>query len=274
MTDDELTELFTHVADPAWLLARGVFATEGRHVTRRLLTSQRFTVIALLLTPTAEVALAPELNALPPEQRPTLVVKSQAELDALTKFRLHQGCVAFAERRPLPAWEPSHTDSGVSVLLERVRDPDNVGSIIRSASAMGVRAILMGPECADPFYRKAIRTSMGAVLTATVVAATPWPDVLAQLKASGHTLVATTPDPQAPDIEDVALGLRTADRGLRTVARPLVLLVGSEGDGLTSEAREAADVEARIPMTTEVDSLNVGVATAIAVYALSRRKTS
>ncbi|MDA1185297.1 MAG: RNA methyltransferase [Acidobacteria bacterium] len=266
MTDDELTEIFIHVADPAWLLARGVFASEGRHVTRRLLTSQRFTVIALLLTPTAEAALAPELAALPPERRPTLIVKSQAELDALTKFRLHQGCVAFAERRPLPAWQSSHTDSGVSVLLERVRDPDNVGSIIRSASAMGVRAILMGPECADPFYRKAIRTSMGAVLTATVVAATPWPEVLAQLKASGHTLVATTPDPAAPDIED--LGPRTADGG------PLVLLVGSEGDGLTPEARAAADVEARIPMTTEVDSLNVGVATAIAVYALSRRKTS
>lgn len=266
MTDDELTEIFTHVADPAWLLAHGVFAAEGRHVTRRLLTSRRFIVIALLLTPTAEAALAPELNALPPEQRPTLVVKSQADLDALTKFRLHQGCVAFAERRPLPVWEPSHTDSGVSVLLERVRDPDNVGSIIRSAAAMGVRAILMGPECADPFYRKAIRTSMGAVLTTTVVAATPWPAVLAQLKASGHILVATTPDPAAPDIEDC--GPRTADGG------PIVLLVGSEGEGLTPEAREAADVEARIPMSTEVDSLNVGVATAVAVYALSRRKTS
>jgi len=267
VTDDELTDIFTHVADPAWLLARGVFAAEGRHVTRRLLTSQRFTVIALLLTPTAESALASELAALPPDRRPTLVVKSQAELDALTKFRLHQGCVAFAERRPLPLWEPSHTAEGLSVLLERVRDPDNVGSIIRSAAAMGVRAILMGPECADPFYRKAIRTSMGAVLTARVVAATPWPDVLTQLKASGHTLVATTPDPAAPDIEDVALGLRTADRG------PIVLLVGSEGDGLTPETRRAADVEARIPMTTEVDSLNVGVATAIAVYALSRRTT-
>jgi len=284
VTDDELTDIFTHVADPDWLLARGVFAAEGRHVTRRLLTSQRFTVIALLLTPTAEAALAPELTALPPERRPTLIVKSQAELDALTKFRLHQGCVAFAERRPLPAWEPSHTADGLSVLLERVRDPDNVGSIIRSAAAMGVRAILMGPECADPFYRKAIRTSMGAVLTATVVAATPWPDVLAQLKASGHTLVATTPDPTAPDIEDVvrtevpgfspAHG-RAEARPLRKtiVGGPIVLLVGSEGDGLTPETRRAADVEARIPMTTEVDSLNVGVATAIAVYALSRRTT-
>lgn len=258
MTSADLIEVFSHVADPAWLLRRGLFVAEGRHVTRRLLASSRFTVVALLVTPAAEAALADVLGALPPERRPPLVVKPQAELDALTKFRLHQGCVAFAERRPLPAWEPGQTQAGLSVLLERVRDPDNVGSIIRSAAAMGVRAVLMGPECADPFYRKAIRTSMGAVFTLPVIDAAPWPAVLDDLKAAGHTLVATTPDPAAPAIETIAHGR-------------IVLLVGSEGEGLTPQARQAAHVEARIPMSTEVDSLNVAVATAVAVYALSRR---
>lgn len=262
MTTDDLFEIATHTADPAWLVARGVFVAEGRHVTRRLLATPRFTVVGLLVTPTAEAALADVIDALPPLRRPRVVVQSQADLDALTKFRLHQGCVAFAEREPLPAWTPEHTTGGLSVLLERVRDPDNVGSIARSASAMGARALLMGPECADPFYRKAIRTSMGAVLTSAVVSATPWPDVLQQLKASGHRLVATTPDPTAPDIE--ASGLHSPDRGW-------VLLVGSEGEGLSAEARRLADVEARIPMASDVDSLNVAVATAVAVYALSRR---
>lgn len=262
MTTDDLFEIATHTADPAWLVARGVFVAEGRHVTRRLLATPRFAVVGLLVTPTAEAALADVIEALPSSRRPRVVVKSQADLDVLTKFRLHQGCVAFAERQSLPAWTPDHTTGGLSVLLERVRDPDNVGSIARSASAMGVRALLMSAECADPFYRKAIRTSMGATLTSTIVSATPWPDVLHQLKASGHRLVATTPDPSAPDIAD--LGPRTADRGM-------VLLVGSEGEGLSPEARRAADVEARIPMANDVDSLNVAVATAVAVYALSRR---
>lgn len=262
MTATDLTDLFTHTADPAWLLANGLFVAEGRHVTRRLLETPRFATVALLLTPTAEAAMRDAIDALPEDRRPAVVVKSQADLDALTRFRLHQGCVAFARRLPLALWRPEDTQGGLSVLLERVRDPDNVGSIIRSSAAMGVRAILIGPECADPFYRKAIRTSMGAVLTSTVIAAEPWPDVLNQLKASGHMLVAATPDPAAPEIDAVA-----ADRAT-------VLLVGSEGEGLTMAARQAADTEARIPMSTSVDSLNVAVATAVAVYALTRRKTS
>lgn len=272
MTTDDLSEIATHTADPAWLLARGVFVAEGRHVTRRLLAAPQFTVLGLMVTPTAEAALADVIESLPPDRRPRVVVTPQADLDALTTFRLHQGCVAFAERRPLSAWTPMHTAGGLSVLLERVRDPDNVGSIARSASAMGVRTLLMGPECADPFYRKAIRTSMGAVLATTIVTAAPWPDVLQQLKAAGQTLVATTPDPSAPDIEDC--GLRPCLRhgyGGQAADRGLILLVGSEGEGLSAEARQAADIEARIPMANDVDSLNVAVATAVAVYALSRR---
>lgn len=262
MSGPDLADVFAHVADPAWLARQGLFVAEGRHVTRRLLASPRFAVVGLLVTPTAHASLAGALAAMPQDRRPPVLERSQAELDALTRFRLHQGCVAVAVRQALPLWTPDHTRGGLSVLLERVRDPDNVGSIIRSASVLGARAFLMGPECADPFYRKAVRTSMGTVIGATVVAAEPWPDVLRQLAASGHTLVATTPDPAAPPIETVAEA---------RVPQSMVLLVGSEGEGLTAEARRAADVEARIPMSTEVDSLNVAVATAVAVYALSRR---
>jgi tRNA G18 (ribose-2'-O)-methylase SpoU len=268
VTDRSLTDVFTHTADPAWLLAHGLFATEGRHCTRRLLASGRYRVVAVLVTPTAEAALADVIDTIPAAQRPPIIVKSQPELNELTTFRLHQGCVAYAERVPLPVWQPAHTLGGLSILLERVRDPDNVGSIARSASAMGVRALLMSPECADPFYRKAVRTSMGAVLTSTIVDASPWPDVLEALKASGHTLIATTPDVSAAPIDVVARDLAGA-KAPALHGRSLVLLVGSEGDGLSPEALKAADIHARIPMTTAVDSLNVGVATAVAVYALT-----
>ncbi len=266
MTTRNLTDIFTHTADPAWMLANGLFVTEGRHCTRRLLATPCFKVVALLVTPTAESALADVINTIPPADRPPVIVKSQGDLDALTKFRLHQGCVAFAERQPLPTWESSLTQGGLSVLFERVHDPDNVGSIARTAADLGVRALLMSPECADPFYRKAVRTSMGAVLTSTILDAAPWPDVLSALKASGHTLIATTPDPAAMDIADLSL-----EAPGFSPARSIVLMVGSEGAGLTSETRAAADLQVRIPMSAAVDSLNVAAATAIAVYALSRR---
>jgi tRNA G18 (ribose-2'-O)-methylase SpoU len=107
---------------------------------------------------------------------------------------------------------------------------------------------------------------MGAVLTSTILDASPWPDVLSALKASGHTLIATTPDPAAMDIADLS-----SEAPGFSPARSIVLMVGSEGAGLTAETRAAADVQVRIPMSAAVDSLNVAAATAIAVYALTRR---
>ncbi len=258
MTTSELQTLLTHTADPRWLLAEGYFVAEGRSVVRRLMAAGSFDVRALVLTPPAEAAMADLLDALPVDERPMLQAMSQAEMDALTGFRLHQGCVAFARRRLLPEWEPAHLADGLSILLERVRDPDNVGSIMRSAAALGVRTIVLGPECADPFYRKAVRTSMGAIFSLTLVRAEPWPGVLTTMRAAGARLLATTPD------AGVALDDVPANNA------PAVLMVGSEGDGLSAEALAAADVSVRIPMSNAIDSLNVGVATAIAVYALQR----
>ncbi|MCC7186365.1 MAG: RNA methyltransferase [Acidobacteria bacterium] len=259
--------MFAHTGDPDWLRANGLFVGEGRQVARRLLASAYHTV-AMLLTPSAEAVMREAVDALPADRQPVVDVCSQAEMTALTGYRLHQGCVAIAERAPLPAWTSLAGASGLVVALERVRDPDNVGSIARSASALGAAGVIIGPECADPLYRKAVRTSMGALVTMPVVSGEPWPETLAGLAAAGYTLVATTPDEAAPTIQTVSADLAHAGRDRR-----VVLLVGSEGEGLTEEARRAAHVEARIPMAPGVmDSLNVAVATAVAIYALRERQ--
>lgn len=258
MTTSELQELLSHTADPRWLLAEGYFVAEGRSVVRRLMAAGTFDVRALVLTPPAEAAMADLLDALPVDERPALQVMSQADMDALTGFRLHQGCVAFARRPELATWKSAHLADGFSILLERVRDPDNVGSIMRSAAALGVRTIVLGPECADPFYRKAVRTSMGAIFSLSLVRAEPWPEVLTTMRAAGARLMATTPDVGVA-LDDVALD-----------GAPIVLMVGSEGEGLSADVVSAADLRVRIPMSNAIDSLNVGVATAIAVYALQR----
>jgi tRNA G18 (ribose-2'-O)-methylase SpoU len=250
---------FAHIRDAAWLEAHGWFVAEGRHVTRRLLQSQHFETAAILLTQVAFDAMRDVVSG-----RADVYIQTPAQMDALTGFRLHQGCVSVAAREPRPLWNTVPSPPGLSVCLERVRDPDNVGSIVRSAAALGATRVLIGPDCADPFYRKAIRTSMGAVFTVPIVDASPWPDVIADLRASGHCVVATTPDVSAVPIGEVLAGQRL-DR--------IVLLVGSEGDGLSEGAASAADVRARIPMVPGADSLNVGVATAVALYALSARST-
>ena len=96
-------------------------------------------------------------------------------------------CIAAAW--PSPNGPPSCDGDVLStgqcvVVLERVVDADNVGSVFRSAEAFGVDAVLLSPGCCDPFYRKAIRTSSGAVLMVPLAAAAPWPDALDRLRTA------------------------------------------------------------------------------------------
>lgn len=260
MTDDSPEPAFARIGDPDWLKASDLFVAEGRHVTRRLLQSPNHRATAVLVTPTALDAIADALEAAG-SNRPEVLVRTQSELDRLTGFRLHQGCVAIAPRLPLPSALPPDLPGPV-IVLECVRDPDNVGGIIRTAAALGAGGILLGPECADPFYRKAVRTSMGAVFTLPIAVAAGWPDALEALKTQGRMLVALTPDSGARSLREVV------NAG---VDRPVALMLGSEGEGLSPAAIGIAETTARIPMTSDVDSLNVAVAAAVALYELAGR---
>lgn len=256
MTSPQPEAAFERIRDHAWLRANDLFVAEGRHVATRLIQSPHLRAVALMLTPTAQAAMAEVIAGVDPGRRPSVFVRTQDELDAITGFRLHQGCVALGERPVMPA-ELAVATGGPVVALERVRDPDNVGSIIRTAAALGGAGLLLGPECADPFYRKAVRTSMGSVFTLPLATAPEWPEALRRFKAQGRVIVALTPDGR-----DVLSAARAA-----AADRPVVLLLGSEGEGLTPGARALADFEANIPMASMADSLNVAAAAAVALYA-------
>jgi tRNA G18 (ribose-2'-O)-methylase SpoU len=146
------------------------------------------------------------------------------------------------------------------ILLEGLSQADNVGGVFRNAAAFGVDAVVLGPRCCDPLYRKALRTSMGAALTVPFATASDWLSDVRRLHDDGFRIVALTPRVDAEPIDRVEQGPR--DR--------VALLVGAEGAGLTDEALGAADVRARIPMAPGVDSLNVATATGIALHRLWR----
>src|SRR4030095_841650 len=116
------------------------------------------------------------------------------------------------------------------------------------AAAFAADAVLLGPACSDPLYRKAIRTSMGAALSVPFARADPWPDVLDSLRALGFTVLAMTPQASAPCLRDAAGNIP-----LHRAA----LLLGHEGDGLTQEALDHSNCRARIPMAAGRDSVNV-----------------
>jgi tRNA G18 (ribose-2'-O)-methylase SpoU len=173
---------------------------------------------------------------------------------------MHRGCLALAERPGEVSMERLIATASLVAVLERVVDPDNVGSVFRTAEAFGADAVLLSPGCGDPFYRKAIRTSSGAALVVPFATAAPWPDVLDQLRAKGFVIAATTPDEGAMDIGEFAS--RPAARGR------VAVLFGTEGQGLTPEALARADVRLRIPMTGALDSLNIATAAGIVLHRL------
>lgn len=249
--DDPRTSDYAHVGDPAWLRDHGVLVAEGRFVVQRLLSATRFRVRSILVTPAALQAIEPHVR----EEVPVYVAP-QDVLASMTGFKFHRGCLALAERPeelPLSAL----ADSSRLLVLERIANPDNVGGLFRVAAAFGVEGVLLDGTSADPLYRKAIRTSMGAALSVPFVRARDWPGALGALRDRGYTLLALTPRADATPIQQIA----------QQRFAKLALLAGGEGEGLSTEALRLADVLARIPMAPGVDSLNVTVAAGIALYA-------
>lgn len=244
---------YRNVPDPELLQARGIFIAEGRHVVQRLLASTRYRTRSLLLTPAARQAL--EANLTYPADIPAFVV-SQEMMNEIVGFNIHRGCLAVGERPPVVQWQEVTRAASRVVVLERIANADNVGGIFRNAAAFGADAVLLGPACTDPLYRKAIRTSMGAVFRVPFAVMPDWPGDLARLRAEGFMVVALTPTGTA----ETQSTSKTA------------LLLGHEGHGLSGEALAAADVHVRIPMAAGVDSLNVATAAAIALYELSRQQ--
>ena len=189
-----------------------------------------------------------------------------AEFDVLTQltgFKLTRGMLCAMYRTPLP--EVQAVCSGASRIanLENVVNPTNVGAIFRSAAALGMEALLLTGDCSDPLYRRCIRVSMGAVFQI------PW----TYLKEPEYQW----PGPAINALK--GLGFQTAAMALRDDSRPigdpeiaakaqLAIVLGSEGDGLAPSTIADCDYTLKIPMSHQVDSLNVAAASAVAFWQL------
>lgn len=178
-------------------------------------------------------------------------------LERLTGFHLHRGALAAMHRPPLAPVSDVVREARRVAILEDVVDHTNVGAAFRSAAALGVDAVLVTPRCADPLYRRSVRVSMGTVFQVPWTRIDPWPDGVTHLRQAGFTVAALALSEDAVTIDDVAAS--PPDR--------LAWVLGTEGDGLSRGAIEAADLVVRIPMAGGVDSLNVAAAAAVAFWA-------
>jgi tRNA G18 (ribose-2'-O)-methylase SpoU len=250
---------YRNIPDAELLQRRGIFVAEGRLVVRRLLTGNRFKARSVIITQSAHAALADVLRTQP--DVPVYVVPPSLMND-ITGFNIHRGCLAVGERPTPRPWREIVTGVRTVVLLERVANPDNVGGIFRNAAAFGADAVVLDDASADPLYRKAIRTSMGAALVMPFARVGSLPEMLGELRRDGFATVALTPGPSATSLSSVVSD---------ACGKPVVLALGHEGEGLLEETLRACEFHARIPISSAVDSLNVASAAAIGLHEFTRR---
>ncbi|HKB14211.1 MAG TPA: RNA methyltransferase [Vicinamibacterales bacterium] len=261
--DDARAAAYRDLADGELLRTRGMFVAEGRLVVRRLLDERRDTVESLLVNEAALRDLAPSIDTLDPAV-PVLVCAT-ADFQRLTGFNIHRGCLALVRRPPPTPVDALIASAQLLVVLEGVTNADNVGGVFRNAAAFDAGGVLLSPTSCDPLYRKAIRTSMGAALRVPFARAADgdWPGAVERLRTAGFAVVALTPRQPSEALDAFA-------------ARPqparVALVLGTEGAGLTPAVEAAADYRVRIPISSSVDSLNIAVATGIALSRLAAIK--
>lgn len=234
----------------------GRFVVEGEHATLRLLASP-FGVDAVLCEPPRVARLEQALAGRP--GTPLLVAEPGVLLE-ITGVELHRGCVALA-RRPERGDEaaldrPATGARSVTLVVEGLADPANLGAVIRSARALGAALVVVDARGADPFSPRAVRAAMGHVFDQPLLVHDDLPAAVARLQAGGRRVLAARLAPDATPLEAL-------DR-----PRHAVLLLGNEGHGLSERLAAAADESVVIPIAPGVDSLNVGAAAAILLHAL------
>ena len=253
---DPRLEDYAHLTDVALKKSggeHGLYLAESLLVLQRALRAGHRPRSVLVLG--ASVADAVEAVG---EHDIPIFVGAPGLLEQLTGYLLHRGLIASMHRPALPSPASLLAESKRVVVLENVVDPTNVGAIFRSVAAIGADAVLVTPRCSDPFYRRAIRVSMGTVLQVPWTRVGDWPSLRAELVEAGFHVAALALTADAVPLRDFAAN----------APERVALVLGTEGDGLTAEALAAADTVVQIPMRHGIDSLNVAAAAAVAMYAL------
>lgn len=235
---------------------RGFFMAEGHLVIERCVASG-LPISSVLTAPRWLDRLTGMLAGVDVE----VLVADEVLLRDITGFNVHRGALAVVSRPPSLTVDEVIGDAQDVLVLEDLVDPTNVGLAIRSAVVQGFASIVLSPGCADPLYRRAVKSSMGAVLRCRWARSDDWSTTLAAL-ARRCQVIALTPEGE-DDIDDALAA---------AAHEPVALMLGSEGPGLTAAALRAAGSRARIPMASGEDSLNVAAATAVACYERARSR--
>ena len=242
---------------------QGIFVAEGEKVVRRLLESQ-MEVVSLLLPPVWLEEYA-EILSRRPEPLIRAFTAERNALEELTGFTMYQGVLAVGripEPMTLEKMIAGAGQPGLLVAVESVSNAQNLGGVVRNCAAFGAHGIITGETCCSPYLRRAVRGSMGTIFKLPALEVESLVSTLAELRKRGFHVLAAHP--------------HTDERRLSQVdfRQHSVILLGSEGSGLSPAILEECNQMVAIPMQNEVDSLNVGTAGAVFLYEAARQRGS
>jgi tRNA G18 (ribose-2'-O)-methylase SpoU len=258
--DDPRVAAYRNLKDREVARQGGQFIAEGELVVRRLLASD-YPVESVLL---AEHRVA-EISPLVPRGLPIYVAADEV-VKGIVGFPFHAGVIACGRRKAplsLEALARGWTAPVTLVVLPEVANTRNLGALLRLSSAFGADAVILGPQCCDPFYRQAVRVSVGEVFRLRLVQSPDLRADLQQLRRQYQVELA------AAVLDDRAEPLSRAARAPR-----MGLVFGNEAQGVRPDVLALCDRQITIPMKLGTDSLNVALAAAIFLYHFTSREAA
>jgi len=254
-SQDPRLQLFRHTRDRDLLREEKVFIAEGEEIVLRLLATT-YEDIRLLIAESRLQRLSPHI----PAQVPCYVADQQL-LREVPGFDFHRGVIACARRPALlrPVDLASRKGSLTLAVFAGVQDAENLGVLLRCAAALGIDGIVLGDRTLDPFYRRVVRVSMGAVFNLPMAISEDLPQDLMLMADTGIESIATVLDDRATPLHQFAPPSRQA------------VLFGNEHGGLPTSLTARCRHRLTIPMQNRIDSLNVAMAAAIILYHLTNR---
>ncbi|MHB8520152.1 MAG: TrmH family RNA methyltransferase [Limisphaerales bacterium] len=237
-----------------------IFVAEGPKVVQRLLESH-FPVVSLMLTSEWLQQLEPLIRARPEDL--VAFIAEKTEMQDLTGFSMYQGALAVGRIPPALALSDviEHCPRPrLFAAVDAVSNAENLGGLVRNAAAFGVQGLVVGETSSSPYLRRAVRSSMGAIFHLPVIEAENLAQTLHALRARNIRCVAAHPHTDRRTIQQADL------------AHDCCIVFGSEGYGLSPEVLAACDEAVAIPISPNVDSLNVGNASAIFFYEAQRQR--
>ncbi|WP_434811802.1 TrmH family RNA methyltransferase [Microbacterium sp. bgisy189] len=231
----------------------GLFLLEGPQAAREVLAFRPDTLVELFATPSA-MEKHQDVRDAARDAGQEVVFTTEAVLDAMADTVTPQGIVAVARQSPTAAKDVFAESPRLIVICEEVRDPGNLGTIIRAADAAGADAVVLTGRTVDPYNPKVVRATTGSLFHLPIVVGADLAETVDRARKTGLRVIAA----------DVGGDDFLAHRAV--LAEPTAWLFGNEARGLDDEALARVDLSLRLPIYGAAESLNLATAASVCLY--------